>query len=125
MIDLVHGAGGKVDRHSDGSIIEILPDLIEMGVDFINPIQWRCKGMGRERLKREFGDELIFDGGVDNQYTLPFGSVEEVREEVRENIRILGDGGGYIITPCHNIQVVGPAENVVAMYEEGYEAGWT
>lgn len=125
MIDLVHGAGGKVDTHSDGSIIEILPDLIEMGVDIINPIQWRCKGMERERLKREFGDELIFDGGVDNQYTLPFGSVEEVREEVRENIRILGDGGGYIITPCHNIQVVGPAENVVAMYEEGYEAGWT
>ena len=118
MIDLVHGAGGKVDTHSDGSIIE-------MGVDIINPIQWRCKGMERERLKREFGDELIFDGGVDNQYTLPFGSVEEVREEVRENIRILGDGGGYIITPCHNIQVVGPAENVVAMYEEGYEAGWT
>ena len=60
-------------------------------------------------------------GGVDNHYTLPFGSVEEVRE----NIRILGDGGGDIIMPCHNIQVVGPAENVVAMYEEGYEAGWT
>ena len=121
VIDLVHGAGGKVDRHSDGSIIEILPDLIEIGVDFINPIQWRCKGMERERLKREFGDELIFDGGVDNHYTLPFGSLEEVRE----NIRILGDGGGYIIMPCHNIQVVGPVENVVAMYEEGYETGWT
>jgi len=124
MIDLAHQAGAKVNTHSDGSIIEILPDLIEMGVDIINPIQWRCKGMERERLKREFGDQLIFEGGVDNQYTLPFGTEEEVREEVRENIRILGAGGGYIITPCHNIQVVGPAENVVAMFDEGYEAGW-
>jgi uroporphyrinogen decarboxylase len=61
---------------------------------------------------------------VDNQYTLPFGTVEEVRSEVRDNYRILGEGGGYILAPCHNIQAVGPAENVVAMYEAGYEYGW-
>ena len=64
--------------------------------------------MEREGLKRDFGDALIFEGGVDNQYTLPFGTVEEVRREVRDNLRLLGDGGGYIMTPCHNIQVVGP-----------------
>lgn len=125
MIDLVHQAGAYVDTHSDGAIREILPDLIGMGVDIINPVQWRCKGMERERLKRDFGESLIFEGAMDNQYTLPFGTVEEVRQEVRDNLRILGEGGGYILTPCHNIQVVGPPENVVAMYETGYEEGWT
>ena len=81
--------------------------------------------MEREGLKRDFGDKLIFHGGVDNQYTIPFGTVDEVKQEVIDNLRILGDGGGYIIAPCHNIQSVGPAENVVALYEAGYEYGWT
>jgi uroporphyrinogen decarboxylase len=125
MIDLAHEAGAFVDTHSDGAIREILPDLIAMGVDLINPVQWRCQGMDREGLKRDFGDQLIFEGAMDNQYTLPFGTVEEVRQEVRDNLRLLGAGGGYILAPCHNIQVVGPPENVVAMYEEGYEEGWT
>jgi len=124
MIDLAHEAGAFVNTHSDGSIRELLPDLVDMGVDIVNPVQWRCKGMEREGLKRDFGDHLVFDGGVDNQYTIPFGTVEEVRQEVRDNIRILGAGGGYIMGPCHNVQVVGPAENVVAMYETGYEEGW-
>ena len=124
MIDLAHQAGAYVDTHSDGTIREILPDLIGMGVDLFNPVQWRCAGMEREGLKRDFGDKLIFEGAMDNQYTIPFGTVEEVRQEVRDNYRILGAGGGYILTPCHNIQVVGPPENVVAMYETGYEEGW-
>ena len=124
MIDLAHEAGARVNTHSDGAIREIIPDLIEMGTAIINPVQWRCKGMDREGLKRDFGDKLIFEGAMDNQYTLPFGTVEEVRQEVRDNIRILGAGGGYILTPCHNIQVVGPAENILAMYETGYEEGW-
>jgi len=124
MIELAHEAGAYVNTHSDGAIREILPDLIGMGVDLINPVQWRCKGMEREELKRDFGDDLIFEGAMDNQYTLPFGTTEEVRQEVRDNLRILGAGGGYILTPCHNIQVVGPPENVVAMYETGYEEGW-
>jgi uroporphyrinogen decarboxylase len=124
MIAIAHEAGAIVNTHSDGSVREILPDLIEMGVRIINPVQWRCAGMEREGLKRDFGDALSFEGAVDNQYTLPFGTVEEVRQEVRDNIRILGEGGGYVLAPCHNIQVVGPAENVVAMYETGYEEGW-
>ena len=123
MIELVHQAGAYVDTHSDGAIREILPDLIAMGADIVNPVQWRCTGMEREGLKRDFGEALIFEGAMDNQYTLPFGTVEEVRREVRDNLRILGAGGGYILTPCHNIQVVGPPENVVAMYETGYEEG--
>jgi len=80
--------------------------------------------MEREGLKRDFGDKVVFHGGVDNQYTLAFGSVEEVRREVMDNIRILGEGGGYILAPCHNIQAVSPPENIVAMYETGYEYGW-
>ena len=80
--------------------------------------------MAREALKRDFGKDLVFHGGVDNQYTLAFGSVEEVRAEVRDNLRILGEGGGYILAPCHNIQAVSPPENIVAMYETGYTEGW-
>jgi uroporphyrinogen decarboxylase len=76
--------------------------------------------MAREELKREFGGDVVFHGGVDNQYTLAFGSVDEVCLEVRDNIRILGDGGGYILAPCHNIQAVSPPENIVAMYETGF-----
>lgn len=124
MIDLAREAGALVNTHSDGAVREILPDLIEMGVNIFNPVQWRCKGMDREALKKDFGDRLIFEGAMDNQHTIPFGTVEEVRREVCDNIRILGAGGGYILGPCHNIQVVGPPENVVAMYETGYEEGW-
>ncbi len=124
MIDLTHQAGAFVFHHSDGAIRRIIPDMIKAGIDVLNPIQWRCKGMEREGLKRDFGDKLIFHGGVDNQYTLAFGSVKEVRQEVIDNLRILGEDGGYILAPCHNIQVVSPPENIVAMYETGYENGW-
>jgi uroporphyrinogen decarboxylase len=124
IIDLAHQAGAFVFHHNDGAIRDIIPDMIAAGIDVLNPIQWRCKGMDREGLKRDFGDRLIFHGGVDNQYTLAFGTVAEVRQEVLDNLRILGAGGGYILAPCHNIQAVSPAENIVAMYETGYEAGW-
>jgi len=124
MMDLAHEASAFVFHHSDGAIREIAPDMITAGIDILNPIQWRCKGMEREGLKRDFGDKVIFHGGVDNQYTLAFGSVEEVRQEVRDNLRILGEGGGYILAPCHNIQAVSPVENIVAMFEEGYANGW-
>jgi uroporphyrinogen decarboxylase len=123
MIELAHEAGVYTFTHSDGAIRKIIPDLIEIGIDILNPIQWRCKGMDREGLKRDFGDDIIFHGGMDNQYTLPFGTVEEVRQEVIDNLEILGNGGGYILAPCHNIQAVSPPENIVAMYETGYEYG--
>ena len=81
--------------------------------------------MDREGLKRDFGDEVVFHGGVDNQYTLPFGTVDQVRQEVADNIRTLGEGGGYILALCHNVQTVGPSENILAMYEAGLKYGWT
>jgi len=124
MMDLAHEAGAYVFHHSDGSIMDILPDMIETGIDVLNPIQWRCEGMDREVLKARFGGRIAFHGAMDNQQTLPFGSVEDVRIEVADNIRMLGEGGGYILAPCHNIQAVSPPENIVAMYETAYELGW-
>ena len=123
IIDLVHQCGGFVFHHNDGGIRRIIPDMIEAGIDVLNPIQWRCGGMEREALKRDFGARLVFHGGVDNQNTLPFGSVADVRREVEDNLRILGAGGGYILAPCHNIQAVSPPENVVALYQTGYAQG--
>jgi uroporphyrinogen decarboxylase len=125
IIDLAHEAGAYVFHHSDGGVRRIIPDMIAAGIDVLNPIQWRSKGMEREGLKRDFGDKIIFHGGMDNQYTLAFGTPEQVRQEVADNLRILGAGGGYILAPCHNIQAVSPPENIVAMYETGYELGWT
>ncbi len=124
IIDLAHSAGAYAFHHSDGAIRPIIPEMTTAGIDLLNPIQWRCHGMEREALKRDFGDKVVFHGGVDNQHTLVFGSTAQVRQEVLDNLRILGKGGGYILAPCHNIQVVSPPENIVAMYETGYEAGW-
>jgi len=124
MMDLTHEAGAYVFHHSDGSIMDVLPDMVEAGIDVLNPIQWRCKGMDRQALKDGFGGRIVFHGAMDNQQTLPFGSPEEVKAEVADNIRMLGQGGGYILAPCHNIQAVSPPENVVAMYGAAYEVGW-
>ena len=125
VIDLVHEAGAFVFHHSDGAIRRIIPDMIAAGIDILNPIQWRLAGMDREGLKRDFGDRLVFHGAMDNQYTLPFGTVDAVRQEALDNLRLLGAGGGYILAPCHNVQANTPPANVVAMYETGYEYGWT
>jgi len=124
IIDLAHGAGAYVFHHDDGNCRRILPDLIDAGIDLLNPIQWRCAGMERAELKRDFGGRIVFHGAVDNQQTLPFGTVEDVRREVLDNLRIMGAGGGYILAPCHNIQPLTPPENVMAMYETGYNEGW-
>jgi uroporphyrinogen decarboxylase len=124
LIDLTHQSGAKVFHHNDGNCSRILPELIELGIDLLNPIQWRAVGMEREILKHKYGSQIVFHGAMDNQYTIPFGSVDEVKQEVHDNLRILGDSGGYILAPCHNIQPITPVENIVAMYEEGYAAGW-
>jgi len=125
IIDLSHEGGAYVFHHNDGGIRRILPDLVAAGIDLLNPIQWRCGGMEREALKRDFGARVVFHGGMDNQQTLPFGTVDDVRREVLDNLRILGAGGGYILAPCHNIQALTPPENIGAMYETCREHGWT
>jgi uroporphyrinogen decarboxylase len=124
MMDLTRQNGSHVFTHTDGAVRAIIPDLITLGMEVLNPIQWPCTGMEREGLKRDFGDKIIFHGAVDNQHVLPFGNIREVQEEVIVNLRTLGAGGGYILAPCHNIQPLTPPENIVALYETGYEHGW-
>ncbi len=124
MTGLVHAAGAFAFHHSDGAVSENLPQMIEIGIDVLEPVQWRAKGMEREKLKANFGDDLVFMGAMDNQYTLARGTVEEVKQEVADNMRIFGEGGGYILGCCHNIQVISPPENIVAMYDTAYECGW-
>jgi uroporphyrinogen decarboxylase len=122
--DLAHQFNLKVFHHDDGAIRTFLPDLVEIGIDILNPIQWRCRGMDRLELKRTFGKRLCFHGGMDNQQTLPFGSAQDVRKEVRENIDILADDAtGYVLAPCHNLQAITPMENILAMYDEAYQYG--
>ena len=124
MVDLVHEAGAFAFHHSDGAVRDNVPNMIDkVGIDVLDPVQWRCKGMAREGLARDFGDQVVFHGGMDNQFTLVTGTPADVRQEVADNIRILGARGGYILGPCHNIQAVSPPENIVAMYEAGYELG--
>ena len=104
--------------HSCGSIHAFLPDLIEIGLDIINPVQTSAKDMEPERLKREFGKDLTFwGGGVDTQHALPFGTPEEVVQDVEEKMRAFGPGGGFVFNPSHNIPPGVPPENILAMFE--------
>jgi uroporphyrinogen decarboxylase len=121
---LTHEFGAKVFHHDDGAMRDFIPDLIEAGIDILNPIQWRCPGMEMAGLKRDYGRQLVFHGGIDNQQTLPFGSEADVRAEVRTAIDALAaDKTGYILAPCHNIQANTPVGNIIAMYEEAYHYG--
>jgi uroporphyrinogen decarboxylase len=113
----------KIYLHSCGSIADMLDDLIDAGVDVINPVQPRAKDMDSAVLKRRFGTRVVFHGGVDEQYVLPHGSVEEVREEVTRRIRAFAPGGGYIFAPAHNIQDDVSPENVITMFETALEVG--
>lgn len=108
---------GKVIMHSDGAIHELLPELIEAGVEVINPVQVNANGMDPERLKREFGKDLCFWGGVDTQIILPRGSPGDVAAEVHRRLGDLGRGGGYVLASVHNIQAEVPPQNVVAMFD--------
>jgi uroporphyrinogen decarboxylase len=122
--DLAHEFGLIVFHHDDGAIRPFIPRLIELGIDVLNPIQWRCAGMEVEGLKRDFGGRICFHGGIDNQQTLPFGSAADVRAEVRHMIDVLAsDKTAYVVAPCHNIQAVTPVENIVAMYDEAHQYG--
>jgi hypothetical protein len=110
--------------HSCGSVRALLPDFVDAGFDIINPVQCSAAGMGPEGLKKEFGDRVTFwGGGVDTQRTLPFGTPEEVRQEVSSRLKIFGRSGGYVFNTTHNVQARVPAENVLAMYETVRECG--
>ena len=109
----------KVCFHCCGSAYQFIPHLIDVGVDALNPVQVTAKNMEPERLKAEFGDRISFWGGINTQHTLPFGTAQEVAEETKRIISILGKGGGYVLNSVHNIQAEVPPENIIAMFETG------
>ncbi|MGQ9616977.1 MAG: uroporphyrinogen decarboxylase family protein [Spirochaetota bacterium] len=110
--------------HTCGSSRYIIPDLIESGVDILNPVQYSSKDMDTRALKRDFGKDITFwGGGIDTQRILPYGTVQEVRDEVRRRIEELAPGGGFVFTTVHNIQADVPPENIMAMWEALQEYG--
>jgi hypothetical protein len=104
--------------HSCGSVVDLLPDIVDAGFDILNPVQCSAAGMDPQTLKDRFGDKLTFwGGGVDTQKTLPFGTPDEVRSEVTERIKIFGRSGGFVFNTVHNVQARTPQENLVALYQ--------
>ncbi len=116
LYDAVHLAGLPVSIHSCGDITGILPDLIEIGVNMVTPLQ--AEALDFNFLKREYGRDLTFWGGVSTQRTLPHGTPGDVRAEIRDRIRVLGKGGGYILAPSHELQADVPLANMLAFLDE-------
>ncbi len=122
LVDVAKKHNKKVMYHSDGSMYPLIPELIDLGIDVLNPIQADAKNMEPERLKSEFGDRLCFHGGIDITETLPHGTPGDVKNEVRERINVLGKNGGYILASTHHIQSNTPIDNVIAMYDMNLRA---
>jgi uroporphyrinogen decarboxylase len=119
MIDAVKAkADVKVLYHSCGAVSRLIDDLIDIGVDALNPVQVTAADMDPGALKRRFGARIAFWGGINTQRILPFGTADEVRAEVRRIIDILAPGGGFVLNSVHNIQDDVPAKNIVAMFDE-------
>jgi len=112
----------RIFFHSCGNVVDLLDDLIDIGVDIINPVQVSAMG-DTAALKARFGDRVVFWGAIDTQRVLPYGSVQEVEEEVVQRIRDLGPGGGFVLAPVHNIQPDVPPENIIAMAKATREFG--
>jgi len=123
MVQAVKKFNKPVLLHSCGSVAAFIPDLIEIGFDALHPVQVSAKDMETARLKREFGKDITFWGGIDTHRVLPRGTTAEVREEVRTRIADLAPGGGYVLGSVHNIQAEVPVENVLAMLEAAKEFG--
>ncbi len=114
----------KVFFHTDGDVFPLIPDLIEIGVDILNPVQTSAGKMADlHELKKQFGKEIVFCGAVDTHRILPFGTPAEVRAEVKRVIEILGEGGGYMLAPVHIVMPDVPPENILAMVDAALEFG--
>lgn len=113
----------KILYHSCGSVFTLIPDFIDMGVDFINPVQVSANNMDTAKLKREYGNHIGFWGAIDTMRILPMGTPDEVRTEVRQRIHDLAPGGGYVLAAVHNIQPDVPPQNIVTMFEAAQRYG--
>lgn len=107
----------KIAWHTCGSVVDIIPDLIEIGLDILNPLQPLAKHMTPEHLKKEYGKDLMFFGGICVQELMPNGTPQQIKDEVKRRVEILGKGGGYILAPAHNVQDDTSVENVLAFFE--------
>ncbi len=115
----------KIWYHTCGSCLEYIPDLLDNGVDILNPVQTSAAGMDPAMLKQRYGRDLVFwGGGCDAQHVLPYATPEQVREEVRRNLEVFKPGGGYVFNGIHNIQADVPPENVAALFDAAYEYGF-
>lgn len=113
----------KLFYHSCGATFELVPDLIDLGFDILNPVQVSARGMDTRHLKQEFGKDIVFWGGVDTQHVLPFGKPQEVVDEVKRRIDDLAPGGGFVFATVHNIQAFVPPENIVAAFDTALDYG--
>lgn len=124
LIDAIQrGTDAKIWFHSCGSVYFAIPDLIDLEIDILNPVQVAARDMDTARLKHEFGDRLAFWGAVDTQDVLPFGSPGDVKAEVERRITDLGPGGGYVLASVHNIEADVPGENIWAMAQTAQQFG--
>jgi uroporphyrinogen decarboxylase len=115
----------KIWYHTCGSVMQLIPDLIDNGIDILNPVQISAANMAPKELKEKYGNKLVFwGGGIDTQHVLPFAAPAEIREHVRLNLEIFKRGGGYVFNSVHNIQAGVPPENIVAMFDAAYEYGF-
>ena len=119
MNDWIHqNTNWKTFKHSCGAIADFIPLFIEAGFDILNPVQCSCLGMEPEKIKKDFGSDIVFwGGGIDTQYLLPFGKPEAVREQVLSRLEVFSKDGGYVFNAIHNVQYGTPIENIVAMIE--------
>jgi uroporphyrinogen decarboxylase len=121
---LIHAhTPAKVLYHSCGAVQSMIPDFIDLGIDFVNPVQVSADGMDTARLKLEYGNNIGFWGAVDTTQVLPFGTPDEVQAEVRRRIHDLAPGGGYVLAAVHNIQPDVPPQNIVVMFDAARELG--
>jgi uroporphyrinogen decarboxylase len=111
--------------HTCGSVAQYIPDLLDNGIDILNPVQISAEGMDPAELKAEYGDKLTFWGGaIDTQHVLPFATPDEIREHVRRNLEIFKPNGGYVFNNVHNIQAGVPPENIVVLFDTALEFGF-
>jgi len=122
-IDIGHQSGCKVAHHTCGYVKPLIPDFIECGLDILNPLQPEVRGLDLRAIKKEFGDRISFHGGISIQRTMPYGTAEDVRDEVRQRVDALARDGGYILCTAHDIQADTPTVNIAALFAAYREFG--